>query len=279
MPSPSGRRPEQVLDLEFGLAEERVGAFLFEHDDRAQKDADRRARHPAVVGQDRLALVRGQELQRGGEILEVEQRQVVVVAVLEDERQDRRLRLVQVEHLAEEQRTERAGRSPVPARRASPTATGIRPGGPDGDERPVERGHTLDELRVGRVTRRRETRQVALDVGHEDRHARLGQLPGEELERLGLAGPGRAGDEAVAIEHGQGDLDASVVDRLAVEHGAAEDDALLGLRQRIGCRHGVVERLVHGPSGASNEVSWGGFARVSSAPVKASMMSVKASMT
>ena len=41
------------------------------------------------------------------EVLEVEQRQVVVVAVLEDERQDARLRLVEVEDLAEQERPER----------------------------------------------------------------------------------------------------------------------------------------------------------------------------
>ena len=94
-----------------------------------------------------------------------------------------------------------------------------------------------------------EAGQVALDVGHEDRDAGLGQLAGEELERLRLAGAGRAGDEAVAVEHRQGDLDARVVGQLAVEHRAADDEARLG--QRVGRRHRVVERLVHGPSGAS----------------------------
>ena len=34
-----GRRPQQVLDLELGLAEEDVGALLLEHDDRAQQHA------------------------------------------------------------------------------------------------------------------------------------------------------------------------------------------------------------------------------------------------
>ena len=111
----------------------------------------------------------------------------------------------------------------------------------------------LDDLGVGRVAGRRETGQVALDVGHEDRHARLRQLAGQELERLGLAGPGRARDQAVAIEHAQRDLDASVVGELAVEHRAADHESRFG--QRVAGRHRVVERLVHRSSGVAGGVS------------------------
>ena len=56
-PWPSGVVAEQVLDIELGLAEEGVGAFLLEHDDRAQEHADRGGRHAAVLLEDRLALV------------------------------------------------------------------------------------------------------------------------------------------------------------------------------------------------------------------------------
>ena len=49
-------------------------------------------------------------------------------------------------------------------------------------------------------------------------HTGLRQLAGEELEGLGLAGAGRAGDQAVAVEHRQRDLDPGVVEELAVEH-------------------------------------------------------------
>ena len=37
-----GRRAQEVLDVELGLAEEDVGAFLLEHDDRPQQHPDRR---------------------------------------------------------------------------------------------------------------------------------------------------------------------------------------------------------------------------------------------
>ena len=120
-------------------------------------------------------------------------------------------------------------------------------GWPDGSNVQPSDVDALDDLGVRRVARRGETGQVALDVGHEDRHARLRQLAGEELEGLGLAGPGRAGDQAVAVEHRQRDLDARVVDELAVEHRAADDEA--GLGQRVAGRHRVVERLVHRSSG------------------------------
>ena len=51
------RRPQQVHDVELGLAEEDVGALLLEHDDRAQQYSDRCRGHAAVVGQRALAVV------------------------------------------------------------------------------------------------------------------------------------------------------------------------------------------------------------------------------
>ncbi len=197
-----------------------------------------------------------EELERRRQVLEVEQRQVVVVAVLEDEGEDRRLRVVEVEDLAEQQRPERMDGRPdlgaeLPRQRQELDRMTRR------HERPVERRHPLDDLGVRRIARPGKSRQVALDVGHEDRHACLRQLAGQELESLGLAGPGRAGDEAVAVEHGQGDLHARVVGHLAIEHRAADDEARLG--QRVGRRHRVVERLVHGSSEGIARCRWGGW--------------------
>ena len=57
IPWPSAVVRKQVLDVELRLAEEDVRAFLLEHDDGAHQDADRRRRHPAVLLEDRLALV------------------------------------------------------------------------------------------------------------------------------------------------------------------------------------------------------------------------------
>ena len=130
-----------------------------------------------------------EELQRRREVLQVEQRQVVVVAVLEDQREDRGLGLVEVEDLAEEQRPEASGRSPGPARRAGRTATGTRPDGrPARTSRPSDCG-ALD--RPSGWSRRRASPcpvTSPLTSATNTGHAGLRQLAREELERLGLAG-------------------------------------------------------------------------------------------
>ena len=130
MPSPSGVVRRRSSTSNSGSPKKTSAPSCSRTIDRAQEHADRRARHPAVVGQDRLALVGRQELQRRREVLEVEQRQVVVVAVLEDQGEDRGLRLVEVEDLAEQQRPERVDRRPDLGAELSRSATGTRPGGP-----------------------------------------------------------------------------------------------------------------------------------------------------
>ena len=180
-----------------------------------------------------------EELEGRRQVLEVEQRQVVVVAVLEDQREDRGLGVVEVQDLAEQQRPERVDRRPdLGAELARQRQELDRVAGRL--ERPGQRGDALHDLRVGRVAGRREAGQVALDVGDEDRHAGLRELAGEELEGLGLAGPGGARDEPVAVEHRQRDLHARVVDELAVVHRAADDEARLGrARSRPPSRRGT----------------------------------------
>ena len=58
---------------------------------------------------------------------------------------------------------------------------------------------------VVRLTGPRQAGQVALDVGHHDGHAGRGQLFGDHLQRLRLAGAGGACDQAVAVDGGQRD--------------------------------------------------------------------------
>ena len=47
----------------------------------------------------------------------------------------------------------------------------------------------------------RDAGQIALDVGHKDRHAALAKALGQLLQRHGLTRSGRTGDHAVAIRH------------------------------------------------------------------------------
>ena len=107
-----GRLAHEVGDIELGLAEEDVRTLLLEGHDRPHDHPERGCRDASVVGQGRLAVVARQERQRRPQVGQVEQRQLVVVAVLEDERQDRGLRLVEVEDLAEQQRAERMDGGP-----------------------------------------------------------------------------------------------------------------------------------------------------------------------
>ena len=93
-------------------------------------------------------------------------------------------------------------------------------------------------------SRRRHARDVTLDVGDEDGHARVAELAGQELQRLGLAGARRARDQAVAIEHRQGDLDADVGQHVGAEHRAADHDGRLG--ERVTGLHCRGEGGIHG---------------------------------
>ena len=58
----------------------------------------------------------------------------------------------------------------------------------------------LGDLRVV-AARLAHAGQVALDVGGEDGHADAAECLGQHLERDGLAGAGRAGDQAVTVRH------------------------------------------------------------------------------
>jgi hypothetical protein len=152
----------------------------FELDDRAQQHADRRLREPAVLLEHRLALVRGEELQGGSQIGEVEQRQPLVVAVGEDQGQHRDLGLVQVEHLAEQDRAERRdGRSHLSPELARQREQLDRVG--PGLVGEAELGSPFDDRGRGRIPGLRDAREVALHVAHEDRDTRVGQLSGEDL--------------------------------------------------------------------------------------------------
>ena len=112
-------------------------------------------------------------------------------------------------------------------------------------ERPGQRFGTLDHLRVRRFAGRGQAGEVALDVQDEHRDARLGQLTGEELQGLGLAGACCARHQPVAVHHRQRDLDACLVAELALVHRAADDDRRLieGVTGAHGLDEGVVHRL------------------------------------
>ena len=75
------------------------------------------------------------------------------------------------------------------------------------------------------------------------------ELLGHELQRLRLAGAGRARDEAVPVEHAERDLHRGVGVGLPVDHGGTQ------------LEHGPVERVA-----GADLVDLGGVARALGAP-------------
>ena len=162
---------QEVLDLELRGAEERIGLLLLELDDLADDHAGGGGRDPAVLGHLGLALVRVEVVEQRAQVLEVDERQLLVVGVLEGQRQHRLLGVVQVEDLGQQDRPEARDRC------AQAHALPLAIQGQELDRERLRRvvgeadgGGAAREL-VVELRRRGEPRDVALDVADEDRHA------------------------------------------------------------------------------------------------------------
>ena len=105
-PLPSGARRMQVGGVEGRLTEERIGALVLEGDELAQDDAGRRGREATERLELGLALVTHEVGDDGAQVLEVEEREAVLVGVVEDEPEARLLGVVEAEDLGEQGRTE-----------------------------------------------------------------------------------------------------------------------------------------------------------------------------
>ena len=103
---PVGSRPQQVGDVELGLAEELVAAAGLERDERAQEDSDRLRGETADSLQLGSTCVGVEEGQERAQVGQVEEREALRVRVVEDERKALFLRRVGSEHLRQEERAE-----------------------------------------------------------------------------------------------------------------------------------------------------------------------------
>ena len=171
----------QITRFELRFTEERVSSLGFQIDQSAKYHPGGRRGHRAQRFELWLAVVADQIPDHRAQILEVQQRQALLVGPVEDQPERRFLSLVQSQHLRQQDRTETgdrgAHRHPDPGcaqrqelhrkRLRRPAVAGV--GGPRGD------------LVTGR-TGARQSGQVTLHVGHHHRHTSLRELLGDHLQ-------------------------------------------------------------------------------------------------
>ena len=125
---------------------------------------------------DRSVGVLAEKIHQGAQVLQIEQQEALLVGHLEADAEDALLGLVQAQQPREQQRPHLGHRGPdrmallaeqVPEhrRRAAQRVVGE-----------ADRGGALVELRIGRAGLA-DPGEVALDVGHEHRHAARGKNP------------------------------------------------------------------------------------------------------
>ena len=189
----------QVVDVEHRLAEEDVAALLFQRQQAALDGTDRRRGDVAILGGEVLGVV-ADVLDHGAQVLEVEQQQALVVGDLEHQLQHAGLRVVEVEQAGEQQRAHVGNRR---AHRNAVLAEDV----PEGDRIGIRSEAFEAEVLQARLQFRRDNAggahagEVTLDVGHEHRHAGVGEAFRHRLQSHRLAGTGGAGDQAMAVGH------------------------------------------------------------------------------
>ncbi len=253
-PRPSLDGADQVFDVERGLAEEVVGALLFEHQQAALDGTGRGRRDVAVLGRQFLAAARDLGDHRA-QVFQIEQRQLLIRRDAEHDVEDAFLHLVEFEEAGEQQRPHVLhGRAHGMALLAEdvPEHDG------EGGVRVVLEADLLGALGQERfrLALRRDAGEVAFHVGCEDGHAGCRKTLGEDLQRHGLAGAGGAGDEAVAV--GEPQHQAFVAAALVGVAVADVDQAFLKLRRRAG--HARISRPCRANSPYSpgcTVIAWG----------------------
>jgi hypothetical protein len=202
-------RLHEVFDVERGLAEELRGALVLQDQELALHRSHRRLRHVAVARADRLGVVGRRNVgQHLAEVLDVDEALVhriglaeLVVGIAEHDVDDAFLHIVEVQDARQQKRAhlEHGG-----ADRMALLAEQIPEHGREfvGFIFEADILGALDESVLG-LAGRRDPGEVALDVGGEHRHAGAGKAFRHGLQRHGLAGPGGAGHEPVAIAEGE----------------------------------------------------------------------------
>ena len=184
-------------EVEVRLPKEDVAALVLDGDELAQDRAHGLAGHLAVGGLVLLGVLRHVG-EHGTQVLEVNEQEVLVVRDAEDNVEHALLDLGELEQAREQRGTHVGDRD---AHRDALAAEHVPEAARAALVGEALEAKLLDALLhvLGVLAGRAHAGDVALDVGHEDGDARLGEALGHDLERHGLARAGRAGDEAVAV--------------------------------------------------------------------------------
>ncbi len=225
-----------VLQPQGRLAEEGLAALLLKLEDGALDRGDGGGGDIADLAADALRIL-ADIGQHGAQVVEVEQQQAFLVRDVEEDRQDPFLDVVEIQHPRQKQGADLADRG---ADRVALEAVQV----PEDDrgrlrlERQAHGGGAGQQFLVGRAGDA-DARQVALHIGAEDGDAGVGKPLGHDLQGHGLAGPGGAGDHAVAVGavQQQDFRQAGTAGRGAV-HRLAEEDA-------GGVGHGELLKGIH----------------------------------
>ncbi|MCY1353996.1 hypothetical protein D9M69_403520 [compost metagenome] len=203
---------QEVFQLQRRLAEERLGALLFEQRQAPQQGLGRGAGEQRAVLAEHLRVFL-EVVEQRLEVLQVEQQQALAVGHLEGGEQRGLLAVAQLQQVGQQQRAHFRERG---AQRVAGLAGDVPQAHRVGLRLVVQPGHAGDPLGhlALRIARRGDAAQVALDVGGEHRDAGVAEAFGQVLQGHGLAGAGGAGDQPVAVGQLPG-----LADRLAVRAG------------------------------------------------------------
>ena len=207
-------RHEPVAYIEIRLTEERIAAVHLKRHDAPRDNIERSARDLAVVSRQLVSMLANEPYHRL-EVLEVDQQQLVVVRDLEDDRQKVALQIVELQDPGHEKGTDLGHRRPqldavlpenVPERHGIAVVVEVR----------LSEAEALDPLLhvLAVLAGKHHSRDVALDVSHEHRNARIRERLGEDLQRHRLTGTRRTRDQPVAVRHLRQNID--VVARVVV---------------------------------------------------------------
>ncbi len=187
----------EIVKLKRRFAEEILPALLFKRQEAPLDRADRRLRDVSVFQRQFVCALADIDQQRA-QILQVDQREAVVVSDAERERQDAFLRLVKVQQPREEQRPH------LGHRRAYGMAL-LAEKVPEDDRRGFRRVRVKpDFLRprdeeILHIARHGDAGKIALHIRREDGNARARKAFRKDLQGDRLAGAGRPRDEPVAV--------------------------------------------------------------------------------